>query len=144
MPAKGRAAMKNRAVAIFVAACGVALAAGVVYADLKKGYYSPDQHGNIQQTAPAALSPDADYEVSAYPVPTLELAPGDGRQDVQIYCNTCHSPRYITMQPPLPAATWEAEVNKMQKAYGAGIPEDTAKKILEYLQTHYTPESRKP
>jgi hypothetical protein len=143
MPAKGSIAMKNRAVAILVAACGVALAAGVVYADLKKGYYAPDQLGSIQQAAPTALSPDGDYEVSAYPVPTLELAPGDGRQDVQIFCNTCHSPRYITMQPPLPAATWESEVNKMNKAYGAGIPEDATRKIIAYLQTHYTPETRK-
>jgi hypothetical protein len=135
--------MTNRAMAIFVAACGLALAAGVVYADLKKGFYSPDQLGSIEQAAPAALSPDADYAVSAYPVPSLELAAGDGRQDVQIFCNTCHSPRYIIMQPPLPAATWEAEVNKMQKAYGAGIPEDTAKKIIAYLRTHYTPETRK-
>ena len=135
--------MKNRVLAITVAACGVALAAGVVYADLKKGYYAPEQLGSIQQAAPAAFSPDGEYEVSAYPVPTLELAPGDGRQDVQIYCNTCHSPRYITMQPPLPAATWEAEVNKMNKAYGAGIPEDTTKKIVAYLQAHYTPETRK-
>jgi hypothetical protein len=135
--------MKNRAVAIFVMACSVAIAASEVYADLKKGYYSPDQLGSIQQTAPAALSPEAGYEVSAYPVPTLELAPGDGRQDVQIYCNICHSPRYITMQPPLPGATWEAEVNKMNKAYGAGISEETTRKIIAYLQTHYTPESRK-
>jgi hypothetical protein len=144
MPAEERIAMKNRALAIFVVVWGVAITAGVVYADLKKGYYSPDQLGSIQQAAPAALTPDSDYEVSTYPVPTPELAPGDGRQDVQIYCNTCHSPRYITMQPPLPAATWEAEVNKMQKAYGAGIPEDTARKIIEYLQTYYTPETRKP
>jgi len=136
--------MKNRALAIFVVACGMGIATGVMYADLKKGYYSPDQLGSSQQAAPATFSPDADYEVSAYPAPTLELAPGDGRQDVQIYCNTCHSPRYITMQPPLPATTWEAEVNKMQKAYGAGIPENTARKIIEYLQTHYTPETRKP
>ena len=135
--------MKNRVLAIVVAACGVALAAGAVYADLKKGYYAPEQFGSIQQAAPAALSPDGDYEVSAYPVPTLELAAGDGRQDIQIYCNTCHTPRYITMQPPLPAATWEAEVNKMNKAYGAGIPDDTARKIIAYLQTHYTPETRK-
>jgi hypothetical protein len=135
--------MKNRAVAIFMVACGVAITAGVVFADLKKGYYSSDQLGSIQQAAPAALSPDADYGVSVYPVPTLELAPGEGRQDVQIYCNTCHSPRYITMQPPLPGATWEAEVKKMNKAYGAGIPEDTARKIIVYLQTHYTPETRK-
>ena len=135
--------MKNRAVAILVLACVVAIASGAFYADLKKGYYSPEQLGSIQQTAPAALSPDADYAVSAYPVPALELAPGDGRPDVQIYCNTCHSPRYITMQPPLPAATWEAEVDKMNKAYGAGIPEDTARKIIAYLQAHYTPETRK-
>jgi len=47
------------------------------------------------------------------------------------------------MQPPLPAATWEAEVNKMNKAYGAGIPEDTTRKIVAYLQAHYTPENRK-
>jgi len=135
--------MKNRVAAILAMACGMAIAAGAVYADLKKGYYSPDQLGSMQQAALAPLSLDADYEVSAYPVPTLELAAGDGRQDVQIYCNTCHSPRYITMQPPLPAATWEAEVSKMNKAYGAGIPEDTTKKIIAYLQTHYTPESRK-
>ena len=135
--------MKNRAAAIFLIACGVAISACVVYADLKKGHYSPDKLGNIQQAASTALSPDADYEVSAYPVPTLELASGDGRQDVQIYCNTCHSPRYITMQPPLPAATWEAEVNKMNKAFGAAIPEDATRKIIVYLQTHYTPETRK-
>jgi hypothetical protein len=143
MPAEGRIAMKNRVPAIFVMACSVAMAAGAVYADLKKGYYTPDQLGTIQQAASAPLAIDAEYEVSAYPVQSLDLAPGEGRQDVQIYCNTCHSPRYITMQPPLPAAAWEAEVNKMSKAYGAGIPEDTAKKITEYLQTHYTPETRK-
>jgi hypothetical protein len=135
--------MNHRIAAIFVASCGVALAASVVDADLKKGYYSPAELGSIQQAAPPALSPDSEYEVSAYPVPTLELAPGDGRQDVQIYCNTCHSPRYVTMQPPLPAATWEAEVNKMNKAYGAGIPQDTTRKIIAYLQTYYTPGTRK-
>jgi hypothetical protein len=84
MPAEERTAMKNRVLAIFVAACGVAISAGVVYADLKTGYYSPEQLGSIQQAAPTTLSPDADYEVSAYPVPALDLAPGDGRQDVQI------------------------------------------------------------
>ena len=135
--------MKNQVRVIFLLMCGLMIAGSAVYADLKKGYYAPDQRGSIQQAAPPALSPDADYEVSAYSVPTLELAPGDGRQDVQIFCNTCHSPRYITMQPPLPAATWESEVNKMQKAYGAGIPDDTTRKIIAYLQTHYTPETRK-
>jgi hypothetical protein len=50
---------------------------------------------------------------------------------------------YITMQPPLSADTWAAEVAKMQKAYGANIPEEISKKIILYLGSHYTPETRK-
>jgi hypothetical protein len=72
-----------------------------------------------------------------------ELASGDGLSDVRIYCNTCHSPRYITMQPPLPAATWETEMNKMNKTFGARIPEENTRKIISYLRAHYTPENRK-
>jgi len=136
--------MRNRMMALLLIVCGVGVSAGVVYADLKKGYYSPAQLGTMQQPAPPSLSPDATYEVSSYPVPTLDLAPGDGRTEVQIYCNTCHGPRYITMQPPLPSATWEAEVNKMKKAFGADIPEASTRKIINYLQAHYTPETRKP
>jgi len=136
--------MGNRIVALFVIVCAVGISAGLVYADLKKGFYAPAPSNGVPQWAPSGLSPDASYQVSSYPVPALDLAPGDGRAEVQIYCNTCHSPRYITMQPPLPAATWEAEVNKMNKAMGAGIPEDTAKKIIAYLQAHYAPENRKP
>jgi hypothetical protein len=135
--------MKNRVRAIFLALCGLTMVASVVYADLKKGYYSPAELGSVRQVARIELSPDSNYQVSAYPVPAGELTQGDGLQDVQIYCNTCHSPRYITMQPPLPAATWEAEVNKMNKTFGAGIPEDNTQKIILYLQAHYTVENRK-
>jgi len=135
--------MKNRVRAIFLVMCALAVTAGVVFADLKKGYYTPAVLGSLRQPAPAELSPDSNYRASAYPVPLADLAPGEGLQDVQIYCNTCHSPRYITMQPPLPAATWEAEVNKMNKTFGAAIPEDNTEKIILYLQTHYTVENRK-
>jgi hypothetical protein len=122
--------------------CSLVMAT-IVYAELKKGYYSPAEFGILRQAAPVDLSPDSIFQVSAYPVPAADLAPGDGLQDVQIYCNTCHSPRYITMQPPLAAATWEAEVNKMNKAFGAGIPDDATQKIILYLQAHYTPDTRK-
>ncbi len=88
--------MRNRLRAIFLVMSSLVIAVGLVYADLKKGYYS-----------------------------------------------TCHSPRYITMQPPLPAATWESEVNKMNKTFGAGIPEENARKIILYLQAHYTAENHK-
>ena len=135
--------MKNRVRGIFLVVCGLALAAGVVYAEFKKGYYSPAELGSLRQAAPIQLLPDANYQVSAYPVPAVDLAPGDGLQDVQIYCNTCHGPRYVTMPPPLPAATWEAEVDKMNKTFGAGIPEDNTKRIILYLQAHYTLENRK-
>ena len=135
--------MKNRVRAIFLVMCGLVAAGSLVYADLKKGYYSPAELGSVRQAAPAELSPDSNYQVMAYPVPAVDLSPGDGLQEVRIYCSTCHSPRYITMQPPLPAATWDAEVNKMNKAFGAGIPEDASQKIILYLQAHYTAENRK-
>lgn len=61
----------------------------------------------------------------------------------EAYCNTCHTPSYITMQPPLPAATWEAEVKKMGTAFGAQIPADSQANILKYLDAHYTPKTRK-
>src|SRR4029077_6846666 len=134
--------MKNRGRAIFLAMCSLVMAA-VVYAELKKGYYAPAQLGILRQAAPIDFSSDSNFQVSAYPVPAADLAPGGGLQDVQIYCNTCHSPRYITMQPPLPAATWEAEVNKMNKTFSAAIPDENTQKIILYLQSHYTPDTRK-
>jgi hypothetical protein len=142
MQAKGKVFMKNRVRVILPVVCSLAIA-GVVYAQFKKGYYSPAELGSLRQAAPIPLLPDANYRVSAYPVPAVDLVSGDGLEDVRIYCNTCHSPRYITMQPPLPAATWEAEVEKMNKTFGAAIPEDNTKKITRYLQSHYAIDNRK-
>lgn len=135
--------MKSRASKIWLAALGLTIAATALYADLRKGDYSPAQLGTLQQPSPLPLAPDATYQIPPYPVPTPDLAPGDGVQEVRTYCNTCHSPRYITMQPPLPAATWEAEVTKMNKAFGAGIPEDSTRKIIAYLKDHYTVDNRR-
>jgi mono/diheme cytochrome c family protein len=116
----------------------IAALALLAFADLKKGEYTPSQLGGVQQSAPPQLAPDANFSASAYPAPSLDLAPGDGIQEVRVYCNTCHTPRYITMQPPLPAATWEAEVNKMNKVFGANIPDEESHKIIAYLQAHYS------
>jgi mono/diheme cytochrome c family protein len=134
--------MQNGARTTFLVMCSLMMAA-VVYAELKKGYYAPAQLGVLSQAAPIEPSPDSNFQGSAYPAPPVALAPGDGQQEVLIYCNTCHGTRHITMQPPLPAATWEEEVNKMNKTYGAAIPEDSTRKIIVYLQAHYTPETRK-
>ncbi len=105
-------------------------------------YYQPAQ-GLLAQPSPLPLIPNAVYHVDAFPLYPPQLAAGDGRQETAAYCNTCHSLRYITMQPPLPAATWEAEVTKMDKALGGQFPPDVPAKIIRYLSEHYTPETRR-
>jgi len=133
---------RNKTRKILLIAIATGAIAMLAFADLKKGEYSPAQLGSVQQSVPPQLVPDANFAVPAYPAPTLDLAPDDGVQEVRIYCNTCHTPRYITMQPPLPAATWEAEVNKMNKVFGANISDDDSHKIIAYLQAHYATDTR--
>jgi mono/diheme cytochrome c family protein len=125
------------------AVAGVVVTTVLAFAQSRNGSYAPSQLGSLQQPAPPQLTSEPNYEVSAYPVPAPDLAAGEGLEEVRIYCNTCHTPRYITMQPPLPAATWEAEVNKMNKAFGADLPEDISRRIIAYLQTHYSTEKRR-
>lgn len=133
---------KHRNVVILVGAISL-LAVGAIYADLQIGFYTPSNLGSLVQPAPVKQQVDSAYKISAFPLYKPELAPGDGRQDVESYCNTCHSPNYILMQPPFPAATWQAEVAKMGKAYGAQIPPESQANIIKYLAAHYTPETRK-
>ena len=62
-----------------------------------------------------------------------EFPPGVGRDEFVTACVVCHSPRYITMQPRFPRATWLSEVKKMQDTYGAHITDEQAVKIADYL-----------
>ena len=110
---------------------------------VRSGQYSKGTLLSISQPDAIKQSLDAVYSVGTYPLYTPELPPGEGRELVQGYCNLCHSVTYITMQPPLTAATWEAEVVKMIDTYGALIPEDETRRIIAYLQAHYTPETRR-
>lgn len=107
------------------------------------GQYSQGALGSVNQPGKIQQSSDGVYSVGAYPLYTPELAQGEGREIIQIFCRFCHSTTYITMQPPLPAATWEGVVHKMINTYGAPISEDSAKQIISYLRAHYTPITRK-
>jgi hypothetical protein len=127
----------------FLAALAAA-AGSLVYAQFDAGYYSQKNLGAIMQPAAPKETDGATYVVTAYPLYAPELAPGPGREEIQSYCSTCHSTRYITMQPPLPPETWAAEVNKMVKVMGQPIPDDVQPVIIKYLQTHYALETRKP
>ena len=134
--------IRKRAVVLILLALST-LATATLYADFQSGYYSPTGASSLAQEAPSKLSLDGNYEVGVYPIYPPVFPSGDGALEVKAYCNTCHSPRYITMQPPLPAALWADEVNKMANTYGASIPDDAKQKIVQYLQTHFTPETRK-
>ena len=120
-----------------------AILVGVAVAEHRMGSYAAENLGKIAQPAPAALTEDSQYAVASYPVFEAALVEGAGRAETQIYCSTCHTPSYITMQPPLPRAIWDTEMQKMTKTYGAKIPPADAEKINRYLQEHYTPEMRK-
>lgn len=110
---------------------------------VRSGQYSKGTLLSITQPDLVQQSIDSVYSVGTYPLYTPELAKGEGLDIVQGYCNLCHSVTYITMQPPLPADTWEAEVFKMIDTYGALIPEDETRQVIVYLQAHYTPETRR-
>ena len=60
------------------------------------------------------------------------------------YCFTCHSTDYIAYQPPSTSrATWRASVVKMQKTFGAPIPDNAVDPIAEYLAQTYGAESKR-
>ena len=72
------------------------------------------------------------------PPETATLRPGPGSDIAQRQCVTCHSPDYLTVQPPgKPMAFWKAEVEKMKKVYGAPIPDDQIEPIAQYLTKAY-------
>jgi mono/diheme cytochrome c family protein len=69
---------------------------------------------------------------------SIALKKAPGLDKVEANCAACHSLDYIPMNSPFPnAALWDAEVNKMIKAYGAPIDEADAKAIKEYLAKNY-------
>lgn len=68
----------------------------------------------------------------------VELKKAPGVEKVEGNCAACHSLDYIKMNSPfMNAATWDAEVTKMIKAYGAPIGDADAEAIKAYLKANY-------
>jgi mono/diheme cytochrome c family protein len=63
--------------------------------------------------------------------PNMPIAPG--RDEFMRACVTCHSARYVTMQPPFSRRQWEETVRKMINVYGATTDEFQIGKIIDYL-----------
>src|SRR3972149_8051939 len=85
--------------------CVPILAESEISGLIRSGQYSQGTLSSVRQPSQDKQSSDGVYSVGAYPLYTPELAPGEGRGIIHIFCRFCHSTTYITMQPPLPAAT---------------------------------------
>src|SRR5439155_26922608 len=66
-----------------------------------------------------------------YLEPNMPVAPG--RDEFMRACVTCHSARYVTMQPPFSRRQWEETVRKMINTYGAPADEFQVGRIIDYL-----------
>ena len=64
-----------------------------------------------------------------------KLPEAPGYATFQNNCVSCHSARYVQMQPNLSEKTWMVLVTKMQKTFGAPIPDSSIKEIVLYLVT---------
>jgi sulfite dehydrogenase (cytochrome) subunit B len=85
----------------------------------------------------AASSALAEPMVYQLPAETAELKPGPG-VDTAAVCQACHSADYISTQPSRKGkAFWQAEVQKMIKAYKAPIGDNDAAVIVNYLAATY-------
>jgi hypothetical protein len=69
------------------------------------------------------------------PKPDTHFNAGPGVDLARRHCLTCHSSDYVYTQPPLTKAQWTAEVTKMQKTYGAPIPDADVAPLVDYLMT---------
>lgn len=134
-----------RAALIMTALAAAGLSAYALSVKISPAQYQDDTHqGQIFQSTTPAQRPDGQYSIGTLNLHTPPLAPGPGLDAVQANCQVCHSTSYITMQPPLPAATWEKEVAKMRTSFGATfITDEAAQAVVAYLSAHYTPETRR-
>lgn len=93
----------------------------------------------VTLTTAAVLVPLGAIEITL-PAETDRLieSPLPGYALATTYCYTCHSTDYVRVQPPgMNRAVWRASVVKMQKTFGAPIPDEAIDPIAEYLARTY-------
>lgn len=71
---------------------------------------------------------------------TIRLKDAPGHELTAARCIVCHSLDYIQMNAVMmDRASWEKTVRKMIDRFGAPIPEEETRQILDYLAKHYSP-----
>lgn len=81
------------------------------------------------------------------PEETAVYRPADlpGYAYVNATCLTCHSVEYVKYQPSSsPRTYWQATVTKMQKTFGAPIPDAFVDPLVDYLVKTYGAEMSRP
>ena len=85
---------------------------------------------NSNEMKPSAVVKKEIPDISSVTVTLPEAA---GSEEFKANCLTCHSARYIEMQPDFAKKNWEKIVDKMIKTFGAPISDSAAVKIVNYL-----------
>ena len=80
-----------------------------------------------------AIHPSSPVRSISLPHDEAFAPPGPGREAFVTACVVCHSPRYVTSQPPFSHAVWKSIVQKMIDTYGAHITASQAVEIVDYL-----------
>ena len=91
--------------------------------------------GEISPTVPPARATQTLGPVVSITLPHEEtpLPPGPHREQFQVACIVCHSPRLAFTQPLLTPKKWGEVVHKMVAAYGAPISASDEQEIVAYL-----------
>src|SRR5258707_12811630 len=113
----------------------VALVAG---AGCNRRGSAADRNGEMEGMTLSRLSspvihPPSSVRSISLPHDEALAPPGPGRDPFVTACVVCHSPRYITSQPPFSRAVWKGIVQKMIDTYGAHITPTQAAEIVDYL-----------
>lgn len=113
---------------------GLAMASGPIRGEQPaEGKAAPATHPASAAGPPDPAIQQGTVRLIRLPEADPGLPPGPGREAVMTYCAMCHTPAYITLQPPLSREVWIAEVTKMRTTYSGPIPEEKAPEIVDYL-----------
>jgi mono/diheme cytochrome c family protein len=94
---------------------------------------APTSQGSHDAKVQSATVSDGVHTITLPPIASPEMPEGPQKDLFTANCILCHTPRYVTMQPAFPRKTWQAEVEKMKKVYGAPIADDQMPHIVDYL-----------
>jgi len=95
--------------------------------------YAAQQSKPVSSSASKQMAGDGQVQRITLPQYPAQIAPGPNVEVYKKNCLTCHTTRYVSMQPGFAKAVWQSEVKKMVEVYGAPISDADQTLIVEYL-----------